>query len=348
MNDWGGGMHVCVVGGGLYGCHIAATLKSFGITVTLVEARERLLDGASGNNQFRLHQGFHYARSFPTRLQSRDGFHRFKERYPRFSRPIARNLYAIVEGESYVDFRTYRGIMSGSGLDFTDEGPSLRDVQGVEGALSTPEEVLMIGEMRTHFERVLNADVQFGVAADVDLLGKSGEFDWVIDCTWGHSGGVSGVFYEPTVLLYYECLDVDMWDWSLTLVDGPFWSLYQTEVPGLFTLSSVPHSPLGAYDRPESARQRYSAVTAAEIETRRRQFEKQAIAHFPTLLEKFVYAWPQLSIKTKPYGRADHRHCEVKKDGNVIRVLSGKIDTVFYASGRVLEIVEQGGTDGIS
>lgn len=338
-------MHVCVVGGGFYGCHVAATLKSLGIDVTLVEARSRLLDGASGNNQFRLHQGFHYARSFATRTQSRDGFHRFKERYPRFSRPIPRNLYGVIDRDSYLDFRTYRGIMSGSGLDFTDESPSDLDVRGVEGVLSTSEEVLKIDEMRRYFGDLLHDEVQLGTGVDADRLAESSEFDWVIDCTWGHSGSVTGYFFEPTLLLYYECLDPQLLDWSLTLVDGPFWSLYQTEDSRIFTLSSVPHTPLGTYADSESARIRLSGVSVDELHLKRNEFEQQALPIFPTLLERFSFRDVQLSIKTKPIGRADHRHCEVRRDRNVIRVLSGKIDTVFYASGRVVEIIEQGRND---
>jgi hypothetical protein len=51
-------------------------------------------------------------------------------------------------------------------------------------------------------------------------------------------------------------------------------------------------------------------------------------------------------VKTKPIGMADHRNCEVWRDGNIIRILSGKIDNIFYASERVLAHIEQDNHDG--
>lgn len=338
-------MRIGIIGGGFYGCHIAATAKSLGIDVTLFESGSRLLDLASGNNQFRLHQGFHYARSFVTRIQSRDGFHRFKERYPTFSKPIARNLYGVVDDESYLDFRTYRGIMSSSGLDFSDEESAAQELHHVEGIISTHEEVLQTREMRHYFSDLLSKEIQLGTHVDIKDPEVHRDFDWIVDCTWGHSAPASGYYYEPTLLLYYECIDPALADWSLTLVDGPFWSMYQTENPGMFTLSSVPHTPLGEYSLPEDALRRLASLTAAELMDRRGLFEHQASRHYPSLKDRFKFADYQLSVKTKPIGRADHRHCEVRKAGNVIQVLSGKIDSVFYASSRVFELMEQGRND---
>lgn len=339
-------MKIGIVGGGIYGCHIAATLKSLGVEVDLFEARERLLEGASGNNQFRLHQGFHYARSFSTRVQSRDGYHRFKERYSRFSRPVLRNLYGVVEKESYLDFRTYRGIMSGSGLDFADVSPSEFDLLGIEGMISTSEEVLQISNLRKYFTDLLSDEVHLGMKANVEDIVNSREFDWVIDCTWGHAGLTNDYFFEPTLLLYYECLDPELFDWSITLVDGSFWSLYQTEEPSIFTLSSVRHTPLGRFDNSTLALKRISDISSDELKSKRKQFEQQALRMFPTLLERFSYRDVQLSVKTKPVGMADHRNCEVWRDGNIIRILSGKIDNIFYASEHVLAHIEQGNHDG--
>ena len=68
------------VGGGWYGCHIGLALQSLHMDVQIYEKTSRPFHLASGNNQFRLHQGFHYARHHGTRVQSRDGFIRFMER----------------------------------------------------------------------------------------------------------------------------------------------------------------------------------------------------------------------------------------------------------------------------
>ena len=73
---------VAIIGAGWYGCHLGSSLKALGFDVRVFEQHHRPLHEASGNNQFRLHLGFHYPRHHGTRVQSRDGFARFMERYP--------------------------------------------------------------------------------------------------------------------------------------------------------------------------------------------------------------------------------------------------------------------------
>lgn len=54
-----------VVGGGFYGCMLAAHLsRSRGRRVLLLEAAGELLGRASFANQARVHNGYHYPRSF--------------------------------------------------------------------------------------------------------------------------------------------------------------------------------------------------------------------------------------------------------------------------------------------
>jgi hypothetical protein len=71
--------------------------------------------GASGNNQNRLHLGFHYPRSYKTRIQSIKGFNEFVKKYPKFSNKIEKNLYFIANhNKNITDFDTYKSIMKSS------------------------------------------------------------------------------------------------------------------------------------------------------------------------------------------------------------------------------------------
>ena len=146
-------MKIAIIGGGWYGCHIASALKTHGADVTLLEKQKRLFDEASGNNQFRLHLGLHYARSAITRHQSRDGFSRFSERYPRFSRPVARNIYVVPKQISMMDFDTYFSIMYSSGIHI--ERLPLSQLEFLRhdllsGALTCEERVVMTQRAREY------------------------------------------------------------------------------------------------------------------------------------------------------------------------------------------------------
>lgn len=335
---------VAVIGAGWYGCHIASSLASLGFSVTVFERRHRPLHEASGNNQFRLHLGFHYARHHATRQQSRDGFLRFVERYPDLSAEVPENVYAVPRGESLLDFATYRLVMVSSGIDFVElpgGHPLLRDI---EGALLTKERVLLIGRAREFFARRLGPALRLGcavtqLAADEAGVTVNGEaFDYAVDASWGHHLPLPiPVYYEPTLLLYYEARAPHP---AITFVDGPLPSVYPTEDPAIFTLSSVTHTPLGRFARGEAARAALEAVDSALVEQRRAAMEAQIAVNLPGFRDAFRFAGVQLAIKTKPEGRADDRSCTVFQQGRVFCVLSGKVDTIFFATERILSLIE--------
>ena len=335
---------MAIVGGGWYGCHIASTLQNLGFEVTLFEQHDRLLHEASGNNQFRLHLGFHYARHYGTRMQSRDGFSRFIERYPGLSREVDENIYAVSRGDSLLDFNTYRLIMTSSGIDFVETENCSVDLRNVEGMLRTRERILLIEEARQYFKRRLDRHLHLGCRieaveeTDTGVTVNGDRYDLLIDATWGHfSHPRIDVFYEPTLLLYYECKTGFP---AVTLVDGPLCSVYPTEDPHIFTLSSVPFTPLGRSDSAAGARRIRDAVDIALVNARVGLMEEQISHYLPSFRDNFRFLGPQLSMKTKPIGSYDDRSCSVVKHGRVISVMSGKIDTVFFAVERILSLTE--------
>lgn len=330
---------VCVIGAGWYGCHIGASLKALGFDVTVFEKNTQILSEASGNNQFRLHMGFHYPRHHNTRIQTRDGFTRFTSQYPRFSREVPNNFYAVSLSESLMDFATYRLIMASSGLDFREAPPlGLHRVDGM--LMVVDERVLLTEQARRYFEARLGASLITGVTIKtVESFGNhvivDGEkFDWAVDATWGHRGNMPiQVTYEPTLLLYYE---TNLPQPAITLVDGPLCSIYPTERPGIYTLSSVPHTPLGRTPSAAEGLWIRDHVDAALVDEKRHLMEDQISHYVPDFLDRFRFAGPQRSIKTKPTGMFDDRSCYVFRHDHIFTVLSGKIDTVFFALERIL------------
>jgi hypothetical protein len=334
-----------VIGGGWYGSHITSTLMGLGFDVTLYERSERLLHAASGNNQFRLHMGFHYARHHGTRVQSRDGFTRFMERYRPLTRPVAQNIYAVATDESLIDYPTYKLIMTASGLDFRDiEVPAV--LANVDGAMLTTERVLLLDRVRRYFSEILGHCLVLGhevksVQTSGDSVYVDGQgYDYVIDCTWGHlHRPTMPIFYEPTLLLYYES-EPDFP--AITLVDGPLCSIYPTEDASIYTLSSVLHTPLGRFSHAHEARQFLASVGSDLVRVKREAMEQQISRYVPSFNERFRFLGPQLSVKTKLVGSVDDRSCYVMQHERVISVMSGKIDTVFHAMERILSIIEYG------
>ena len=323
---------------------LGASFKSLGFEVTLFDKSEGLLSLASGNNQFRLHQGFHYARNYRTRVQSRDGYMRFIERYPTLSDAIEHNLYAVPNQDSLIDFLTYRLIMTSSGVEFSEAKPDRYHLTNCSGVLLTEERVMRTDKARALFKLRLNDNLRLG--EKVTLIEErdqkaylNGEaFDYIVDATWGSVLPIDHpVFYEPTLLLYYRS---QIGSYALTMVDGNLCSVYPTDQLDIFTLSSVAHTPLGRFDSMQAARCYLDSVDNALIQKKRHLMEKQISRYMPDFCEKFEYVSPQLSVKTKIIGATDDRSCYVSKQGRKFVVMSGKIDTIFYASESILSMIE--------
>lgn len=333
-----------IIGGGWYGCHIAVSFRALGFNVTVFEQNHRLLHLASGNNQFRLHIGFHYPRHYTTRRQSRDGFSRFVERYPALSRPVSQNIYAVSHNDLLIDFLTYKLIMTSSGIEFSELTATPSVLANVEGCLQVPERVLLLDRARRFFDErlgpfvVLEHRVELIEEREDSVRVDGRRFDFVVDATWGHFGRPPiDLYYEPTLLGYYEANTEFP---AVTLVDGPLCSVYPTEDPSLYTLSSVPHTPLGRFDTSAAARAALDSVGRDVIERKVALMQEQITRYVPNFHDVFRFVGPQLSIKTKPIGRFDDRSCYVFKNGRVFSVMSGKIDTIFFAVDRILSLIE--------
>jgi hypothetical protein len=337
---------IAVIGAGWYGCHIASSLSALGFETKVFEQHDRPLHEASGNNQFRLHLGFHYPRHHATRLQSRDGFMRFMERYGELSREVPENIYAVPKEDSLLDFSTYRLVMTSTGLPFREVKDVSIPLRKIEGLMLTEERILLTEKAREYFVGRLGSSLRLGERAEsieesesaISVNGES--FDLLVDATWGqHIGLPMKFFFEPTLLLYYE---TDSRFPAVTLVDGPLCSIYPTEDPTIYTLSSVPFTPLAHCGTSQEARAIRDSVTTEQIAERRRSMEAQIAEYVPDFHDHFRYIGPQLSIKSKPIGSFDDRSCYVFRRGRKFFVMSGKIDTIFFATERILSLIESG------
>lgn len=338
---------IAIIGAGWYGCHLASSLDALGMETKVFEMNARPLHEASGNNQFRLHLGFHYARHYNTRMQSRDGYMRFMERYPSLSGQVVNNIYAVPEQDSLMDFLTYRLIMTASGIDFSEAIDIDFKINNIEGYVVTEERVLHTESARVYFKQRLGDRLIFNqkiesIEEKADKVYVNGEcFDYVIDATWGHfRKPPMEVFYEPTILLYYESKDTREIFPALTFVDGPLCSIYPTEEASLYTLSSVPHTPIGRFSSSSEARAVRNQLNQEFVTSKVKQMEAQITHYVPDFNERFRFVAPQFSIKTKPIASYDDRSCHVFKQGRVFSVMSGKIDTVFFATERILSMLE--------
>ena len=98
-----------IIGGGFYGAAIAIYLaRQRGLKrIILVERAPALLSRASYNNQARVHNGYHYPRSFTTAYRSLVNLPRFLRDWPDAVKQDFTKLYAIARHNSKVTAKQF-------------------------------------------------------------------------------------------------------------------------------------------------------------------------------------------------------------------------------------------------
>lgn len=86
---------IAVIGAGWYGAHIALTLQKAGYQVTLIERKDDIFRGLSGDRGIRLHAGPHYPRSAETRKGCHANMTKFRETYPDLVVPHKHSIYGL-------------------------------------------------------------------------------------------------------------------------------------------------------------------------------------------------------------------------------------------------------------
>ena len=108
-----------VVGGGIYGVTVATKLKVSGYDVDLYEKHSDLLTGASGINQYRLHRGYHYPRSFDTIESCKVNEDSFIKYYNQsIVNGDIEHYYAIASEESLTTPKRYLTVLDKAGLEW--------------------------------------------------------------------------------------------------------------------------------------------------------------------------------------------------------------------------------------
>ena len=262
--------------------------------------------------------------------------------YDRFTIPLSNNYYVVPKDTSLIDYHTYVGIFKHENFDFQEVNPTIVGVHlnHVEGAILVNERVVCINKLKLHFEEKLQSVIRYNVNVttnDLEIL-KS-EFDYVIDCTWGKLLKTNDSFFEVTHLCYIE-LTSKLNHPALTFVDGAMWSIYPTEKKGIYTLSSVTHTPLY---RSENQMEVYTFINNVGDEMLLENFNRmkeEVEYYYPAFSNNFQYMGNQISIKTKPIGNRDPRDCRILVNENLIGVLSGKLDSLSFAEEKILSIIK--------
>ena len=263
-----------VIGGGFYGCAIAVYLvRQHGLrSVLLLEREPFLFSRASRNNQARVHNGYHYPRSFTTAYRSRVNLPQFVRDWPSAVSSDFTAVYAIARRNSKVNARQFRRFCSEIGASLLPADPllcRLFEPRLIEEVFVAEEYVFDADALARRAQQELAA---CGVRVLLDTAARevyrSGEESlrtvfasssqagaavtsrFVFNCSYSGLNQLRGDFPGTVTRLKHEVTEMALVQMppalknlAVTVMDGPFFSLMPYPPRGLHTLSHVRYTP---------------------------------------------------------------------------------------------------------
>lgn len=353
-----------IIGGGFYGSAIAIYLaKTRGLRrVILIEREPELLLRASYNNQARVHNGYHYPRSFTTAFRSRVNLPRFVRDWPQAVKQDFVKLYAIARRNSKVTAKQFERFCheigatikpAEAGLKRLFEPRLIEDVFLVEEYAfdSTRLAEWAVKELQDAGVEVyyssralaishLPADKSLSVA----IQSKSGDAlslncRYVFNCTYSGLNQFSGDFPGTKMGLKQEVTEMALMqapdllkEIGVTVMDGPFFSMMPFPARGLHTLSHVRYTPHFNW-QDEQGIDPYRKLDEYDRATRVDRMVRDVGRYLPSVLEaKYVDSLFEVKTVLVKNEGDDGRPILFEKHAELpgcYSVLGGKIDNIY-------------------
>jgi glycine/D-amino acid oxidase-like deaminating enzyme len=259
-----------VIGGGFYGLRVALFLhEELGVENILILEKEPLtMTHASYINQARVHNGYHYPRSLLTAYRSRVNFPEFVKEYETAIKSDFNKYYAVAKNLSKVNARQFESFSKKIGADI-EEAPAdiqkLFNAKLIEKSFRVKEYAFDSHKLRnillkkienTEAIKIVTSEEVFRIeqAENDTICVTTNKADYiasrVLNCTYSQINKIHRDSNLPLVALKHEVVEMclvtlppPLKDFSVTVMDGPFFSIMPFPTTPYSTLSHVRYTP---------------------------------------------------------------------------------------------------------
>jgi glycine/D-amino acid oxidase-like deaminating enzyme len=348
-----------IIGAGFYGSAIAIYLaRERGLkNVVLIEREPALMQRASYNNQARVHNGYHYPRSFTTAYRSRINLPRFIGDWPDIVKQDFTKLYAIARRNSKVTAKQFERFCRDIEAPIQRAEPSLRKL--FEPHLI--EEVFLVQEFAFDSTRLADwarrslseCGVQIRYQSEVTAISRNttGTLNiatrdaegaqqqlacrYVINCTYSglnQFASTQAELKQEITEMPLLKLPAGLDELGITVMDGPFFSIMPFPARGLHTLSHVRYTPhLHWPDQPGI--NPYDKLAQYHRETRVDHMLRDVERYIPTIRQaEYVESLFEVKTVLQMTEGNDARPIFFEKHTalpGTYSVLGGKIDNIY-------------------
>ncbi|WP_426168249.1 FAD-dependent oxidoreductase [Pseudoduganella sp. R-34] len=352
-----------IIGGGFYGAAIAIYLaKQRGLQrVVLLEREPKLLCRASYHNQARVHNGYHYPRSFTTAFRSRVNLPKFVRDWPDAVKQDFTKLYAIARRNSKVTAKQFERFCH-------EIGAKIEPAQAAQQKLFEPrliEAVFLVEEYAFDSTRLAawakrelqesGVEVRLSTRAMAvsrepgsELLVSTVDTDgnpealhcrFVFNCTYSGLNQLAGDFPGTLTRLKHEITEMALVKappvlegLGVTVMDGPFFSMMPFPARGLHTLSHVRYTPHFSW-QDEGGNDPYKKLQDYARESRVDRMLRDVGRYMPAVLDaKYVDSLFEVKTILQKNEGDDGRPILFEKHAELpgcYSILGGKIDNIY-------------------
>lgn len=322
-------MNILIIGAGWYGLHLASVLKDHNITYKILEINNDIFMGSSSKNQNRLHLGYHYPRSIETINECRIGYEEMLQKYPTIIEDNINNYY-FIHTKSVINSLEYEKL-----FNLIPSETSLK-MNNVISSYIVEEKIINFNEAILYFDEY-KKDIDFNYDEnDIDIENKTYKgikYDYIIDCSFNMSKICreklkKKFITEICVSLIYEKINNLDIDFSITVMDGLFYSLYpypNSYNKKYYTLTDVEYTPLYKSHIINDIIN-YKIV---DIDITKTKMEHKISTDYTDFTNNFKYVDYFISYKNKFDYINDDRSLYIQDDDNIIIFIGGKITGIF-------------------
>jgi glycine/D-amino acid oxidase-like deaminating enzyme len=350
-----------VIGGGFYGCAVALfMMREMGLRrVGLVEREACLMQRASYRNQARVHNGYHYPRSFTTGFRSRISLPKFIENWSDAMYRDFSHVYAVARHDSRVTAGQFRHFCKEIGAKLEPLADSIRTIfepRLIQDAFLVEEPAFDAKILCDLIQRELHqagVEVMCGLevqsidhlaSGDLLLCASVGNIQeklqgrYVFNCTYSQISRV-GDIPRYSNKLRHEIAELALvqvpgkfQSLGLTIVDGPFFSLMPFPSRGLHTLSHVRYTPHRSF-LDITGEDPYEQLESYPKHSQFERMVRDAKRYVPALVDlRHVESLFEVKTVLVKNERDDGRPILLERHPRLARmysIMGGKIDNIY-------------------
>ena len=355
---------IAVIGAGVFGITTALHLVAAGHNVTLFEQHDTILKGASTNNHWRHHIGYHYPRSKETVDEIKAATQSFEKVYKSTLVNDFVSYYAVSKEGSATTPQQFLKFCDKEKLPYEICEPpeDLIVKDKISLCIKTPEAVYDMDIFKSILEKQLhNSSVRLllqhqiiggskeGIKKILNIKNKlkkyEEKFDVVICATYSNFNDFHTWFGFPKKEVQYdlmELLEIEIPGkkrFAVTIMDGPFSSLLPRGKKGTFTLGNVKYSVL----KELVAKEKDSTVlTTDQVSSNRDIIMKISKELIPCLRNAKVLKSFFVTRVVKAHQKNDDaRPTEITDYGNgFYSIFAGKVITCVQTAEKLTKLVQ--------